>query len=385
MKYLFFLDACIHGDSLRSFAAYHSCAHLVASDPSKCMDSYYRQFCCESCKHYGLSTFVLQGRNRNRLGANVLSIPITNHVHRVLPNTFSARGIHANVNPSGFSQHSRSNSVHPVFSASRFGNNLNFGDHSTRNQPNVESEYRVFEAPNNNNQLRVFETSNNNPSNSQYDNNYNIGHHSSQHQNQRQNTFQLQPNVQSSDSHVSATLPDHHGLNPSLSFSPHPQVPTMNTQSLTSFRNLLMRTLHLLTRTSIQSYDTAPTQIFNSYNQPEHNNYESQNFYHMRNMPRGIFENFGSDLSSDSPSSHSVSFSTTLPKTTHNTANSETTQETDPSTKTKPPPFNNNMVTTMAKTRKPMQNGINQSNTLSSADSGMVDNSFTSVIDPFLK
>ncbi|CAG2232536.1 unnamed protein product [Mytilus edulis] len=42
-------ESCIHGDSLRSFAAYYSCSNMISSDPSKCTDKYYRQFLESMC------------------------------------------------------------------------------------------------------------------------------------------------------------------------------------------------------------------------------------------------------------------------------------------------------------------------------------------------
>ena len=40
---------CIHGDSQRLFGN-KVCSQYIKDDPSKCYYSYYKNFCCASCK-----------------------------------------------------------------------------------------------------------------------------------------------------------------------------------------------------------------------------------------------------------------------------------------------------------------------------------------------
>lgn len=45
----FFLDNCVHGDSMKPFPNNGTCAELVANRPSRCYNREYREFCCGSC------------------------------------------------------------------------------------------------------------------------------------------------------------------------------------------------------------------------------------------------------------------------------------------------------------------------------------------------
>lgn len=280
-------EKCVHGDSLRSFAAYYSCAHLVASDPSKCVDSYYRQFCCESCKQYGLKTFSLSGFNPGRSKAKIMSIPVTQHMQRVLPNTFSARRMPTGLQATGFSRHAPTRGMHPVFSASQVNNNFNHASRISRNPANAHNELRVFAMPN------ARGSHSHGPFNTQQPTRFHHGHH-----NQHQTPMHGIPHSGvradvTNNGGNSITLPDHQRLN-SL------QSPTMsaNTLDLTSFRNLILRTLQLLARTNNYDYSVTPNN-YNSYDQSSNDQYgTNRQFYNMRDIPRTMVEQQPQNLSS---------------------------------------------------------------------------------------
>jgi hypothetical protein len=91
----------------------------------------------------------------------------------------------------------------------------------------------------------------------------------------------------------SITLPDHQRLNSLLS-------PTMsaNTLDLTSFRNLILRTLQLLARTNNYDYSVTPNN-YNSYDQSSNDQYgTNRQFYNMRDIPRTMVEQQPQNLSS---------------------------------------------------------------------------------------
>ncbi|XP_052064693.1 uncharacterized protein LOC127704612 [Mytilus californianus] len=403
-------DACIHGDSLRSFAAYYSCANMISSDPSKCTDRYYRQFCCESCKQYGLNTFTLPGVNTRRTAPNVMSIPITQHMQRVLPNTFSVRG-----RQDGFGR--PRGSSHHVFSASPVNRNFNSVNQIPRNRGNTNDKFRIFSRHNNMHSGISGQTSNHHTApqhhQQQYDQNhflsdsnrYGLKTDSNQFgQRTDSNQFALRTDsnqlglqtdsnkfghqsdsnkfgMQTSRTDPSISLPDHQRLSAlQSSFS------SMNPGDLSSFRNLIMRTLHLLARTDgsqYNQYNQVPSHNHdNSYMQGTHHDHinPSNGFFNMREVPRVVVEEVTIDTND------SISIETN--STSNMTVSSNTTVETEPLSFSKSQleeelrNFNLNIALPKTEAKSTSKKILN---TKSHKDKTLSNSLLDNIIDPFLK
>lgn len=221
-----------------------------------------------------------------------MSIPVTQHMQRVLPNTFSARRMPTGLQATGFSRHAPTRGIHPVFSASQVNNNFNHASRISRNPANAQNEFRVFAVPN------ALGSRSHGPFNTQQPKGFHPGNH-----NQHQTTMRGIPHSGvradvTNNGGNSITLPDHQRLN-SL------QSPTMSadTLDLTSFRNLIMRTLQLLARTNNYDYSVTPNN-YNSYDQYGAN----RQFYNMRDIPRTMVEEQPQNLSSTpAPTNSSIS------------------------------------------------------------------------------
>ncbi|XP_063399012.1 uncharacterized protein LOC134683630 [Mytilus trossulus] len=392
-------ESCIHGDSLRSFAAYYSCSNMISSDPSKCTDKYYRQFCCESCKQYGLNTFTLPGVNSRRRAPNVLSIPVTQHMQRILPNTFSARGRQGGFgSPMSSSQH--------VFSASPVVRNFNVANQIPRNRGNTNDKFRIFSTHNNMhsgmsgpgqtaNHLSApqhhqqqydqnqFQSDSNTYGPQTDSNQYGLRTDSNQYGVQSDsNNFGHQSDsntfgMQAPRPDPSITLPDHQRLGSFQS-----SLPSMNTGDLTSFRNLIMRTLHLLARTDgsqNNQYNQVPSHNQHSsyFQGSNHENLRPSNgFFNMREIPRVVVEG-GAIATNDSI-------------VTNNTSNhsSNNTVETEPLSFSKSKleeelrNFNLNIALPKTKAKSTSKVIINSNY---HNDNTLVNRSLDNIIDPFLK